>query len=165
METLGLIVGEELKEGQGNNQYLKFMSIISKLFMSEEMKDTNINKEELIYEIREIDRTFHILAKLNAAKLAISQDKVKSREKKGYYLLSLSYVERKLHIQYFKPSENERANQVYNSIENKAQTDTVLVGVESFRALRRAYPNYFSDIRLFVQIVSRYINNNRDSEK
>lgn len=165
VETLGLIVGEELKEGQGNNQYLKFMSIISKLFMSEEMKDTNINKDELIYEIREIDRKFHILAKLNAAKLAISRNKVKSREKKGYYLLSLSYVERKLDIKYFKPSENERANQVYNSIENKAQTDTVLVGAESFRALRRAYPNYFSDIRLFVQIVSKYINNNRDSKE
>ena len=80
-------------------------------------------------------------------------------------MLSLSYVERKLHIQYFKPSENERANQVYNSIENKAQTDTVLVGVESFRALRRAYPNYFSDIRLFVQIVSFYFFYNRDCEK
>lgn len=159
------MLGEELKEGQGNNQYLKFMSIISKLFMSEEMKDTNINKDELIYEIREIDRKFHILAKLNAAKLAISRNKVKSREKKGYYLLSLSYVERKLDIKYFKPSENERANQVYNSIENKAQTDTVLVGAESFRALRRAYPNYFSDIRLFVQIVSKYINNNRDSKE
>lgn len=70
-----------------------------------------------------------------------------------------------LNENWFKPSENERANQVYNSIENKAQTDTVLVGAESFRALRRAYPNYFSDIRLFVQIVSKYINNNRDSKE
>ena len=59
------------------------------------------------------------------------------------------------------PSQFEEANEVYSSIEStRAETkiDAVLVNVSSFKALKSAYPNYFSDIGEFVDIIKSYLN-------
>ena len=58
------------------------------------------------------------------------------------------------------PSQFEQANKIYNSIEStRAETkiDAVLVNVSSFKALKAAYPNYFSDINEFISIVKNHL--------
>ena len=58
------------------------------------------------------------------------------------------------------PSEFDEANNIYNSIESTragTKIDAVLVNVSSFKSLKSAYPNYFSDIGEFVNIVKSYL--------
>ena len=52
------------------------------------------------------------------------------------------------------------ANVIYNSIEATRaanKIDAVLVRVSSFKTLEKAYPNYFSDIGEFVDLVKSYL--------
>lgn len=54
----------------------------------------------------------------------------------------------------------EKANKVYSQIEqtkSESQIDAVLVRVSSLQSLKAAYPNYFSDIAEFVNIVKEYL--------
>lgn len=77
-----------------------------------------------------------------------------------YCVLSLNYQTHHLTIKRFKSSEIEQANEYYIGLESLKvdnQTDTVLVRVSSFNALKKAYPNYFSDISEFVAIIKSYL--------
>lgn len=68
--------------------------------------------------------------------------------------------EEKITIEGFKGGEYERASEAYLAIEKQARenkTDAVLVSVSSLAALRRAYPNYFADTRVFVALMNQAI--------
>ena len=70
------------------------------------------------------------------------------------------YIVDRLRIAYYKLSQAENANAAYtqiekNRVENKI--DAVLVSVSSFQTLKVAYPNYFSDIGEFLQIIGSEI--------
>lgn len=61
---------------------------------------------------------------------------------------------------FFKPSELEKANQLYDYLEQMRgdkPLDIVLVRASSYGAVKAAYPNYFLDIGEFVDIVSDYL--------
>ena len=81
-------------------------------------------------------------------------------KRSGYCVLSLEYESQHLSIKRFKPSEIDKANDYYNELEsqkNNTKSDNVLVRVSSFSELRKAYPNYFSDISEFVALIKRYL--------
>lgn len=66
----------------------------------------------------------------------------------------------KVRIVYYKTSQAENANAAYTQIEKnrvEAKIDAVLVSVSSFQTLKKAYPNYFSDIGEFVTIIKNEI--------
>ena len=80
-------------------------------------------------------------------------------QKQGYYILLLDYAKNMLNLEYFKPSQIEAANEKYSSYEKtylEPDYNTVLVRVSSFNSLKKAYPNYFSDISAFRNIVKGY---------
>ena len=86
-------------------------------------------------------------------------------KRSGYCVLSLEYKTKKyetqhLSIKRFKPSEIDKANDYYNELESQksnTKSDNVLVRVSSFSELKKAYPNYFSDISEFVALIKRYL--------
>lgn len=57
--------------------------------------------------------------------------------------------------------ESEAANQHYTHLEARlpegASTQIVLVSVENVNALRRAYPNYFLDTKVFGDTVTKVL--------
>jgi hypothetical protein len=71
-----------------------------------------------------------------------------------YFLLSLDNVKERLSITGYKRTQLRQASKAYanteKQIRDKKGTDAVLVSVDSIRNLRRAYPNYFADTRIFV---------------
>ena len=58
----------------------------------------------------------------------------------------------------FKQAESNEATAKYLEVEKKIKdskdTDAVLVSVDSMAALRRAYPNYFLDTKVFVDLMN-----------
>ena len=163
VETMGLFTKQAIKSGQGSDDVKRFFALVSSLFAIREdcptIPGTPTAPNELIAEIREIDERCNFLNMLSAIRVAVD-----SREgeklKQGYYILILNYNTRRLRVKYFMPSQIEQANEIYGQIEKKraeSQIDAVLVRVSSFTALKTAYPNYFSDIGEFVELVREYL--------
>jgi hypothetical protein len=74
-----------------------------------------------------------------------------------YYLVNLSLQDNTISVNRFRIDQSEIANIQYLEAEKKAQEGSgdqvVLVSVDSIKALRRAYPNYFSDTRRFTKLL------------
>lgn len=164
LETIGLFTNQALKAGQGNEEILRFFVVVSSLFALKEecpvVPGTVADEKELISEIEVLNDHHHILDMLKAIRTAIDHDSKKVPDKKGYYILQLDYEKRLLKRWFFKPSELETANKMYDYLEKQsvgAPLDIVLVRAASYSIVKEAYPNYFMDIGEFVDIVTDYL--------
>lgn len=164
VETMGLFTKQALKAGQGDEDIKRFFVLVSSLFAIQEgtqvVPGTIENTQELISEIEEINSRQHYLDMLSAIRVAVDHQSGTEFNRQGYYILILNYNTRRLRIKYFKPSQTDEANTTYAQIEGtraESQIDAVLVSVSSFQTLKAAYPNYFSDIGEFIELVKKYL--------
>ena len=164
LETMGLFTKQALKAGQGDEYIKRFFILVSSLFALREgypvVPDTLADEKELISEIEQINDQHHVLETLNAIRIAVQHEDDEVRDKKGYYLLILNYNTHRLRIRSYSPSQFDEAETVYSQIEKNRQTsgiDAVLVRAKSFKELKSAYPNYFSDIGEFYQLITDYL--------
>ena len=170
VETIGLSGKAELKFGQGEEDLKRFFALVSSLFAIREkmptVPNTPNNTKELVAEIKELNEQHNYLEMLQG--LSLIDDSVvffnsPIDKKNGYFILIFNYEKRSVRVQYFKANDTETANKTYASIEksrNEDKVDAVLVRVSSFNSLKAAYPNYFSDVYEFVQLVNLYLNAN-----
>lgn len=110
--------------------------------------------------MEQINDQHHILDMLGAIRTAIDHDAERVPDKRGYYILQLNYEEHMLRRWFFKPSELDTANKMYDHLEENrgsAPLDIVLVRAASYSTVKAAYPNYFMDIGEFVNIVKSYL--------
>ncbi len=167
VETIDIFTEQSLKFGDGKPEYRRFFVLMSTLFAIEEettiVPGTTNNKDEILSEIKLLDKDYRILDMLKwirtATKHVLDSDYKKFRAG-YYYILRLDYDKRLLRIFTFKPSEFEKANDVYNKLEEDKKTqniDVVLTRANSFQTLKAAYPNYFLDIGEFVDKAESYI--------
>lgn len=165
VEMMGIFTKSQLKSSQGDNDILRFFTLVSSIFAKMEnmpvCPNTSNDYNTLIKEIKDIDKKHNIisaLSGLNVFSINYVSDKNSSKYiKNGYYILILNYEERKLRVRPFKSQNIEKATRVYGEIENKTVSDTVLVSANSFDTLKAAYPNYFVDIRNFVEMMRRIL--------
>lgn len=164
VETMGLFTKESIKSGQGSNDIKRFFVLVSSIFAIKENQPIvpgTINElSELVSELEGINSRNNYLDFLSAIRVAVDNQEKRIKNEKGYYILILNYNTKRLTIKHFKSSEIETANAIYASIEStraESKIDAVLVRVSSFKALKSAYPNYFSDIKEFVDIVKGYL--------
>ena len=172
VETMGLFTKEAIKSGQGSDDVRRFFALISNLFAMEESQplipEISNDKNKIINEIKHLNSENNYLDRLSSIKVAVdNQEKIKDLNIKnnsiGYCILILNYNTKRLRILYYLSSEFEKANKVYNSIESahaETKIDAVLVRVSSFKSLKAAYPNYFSDIENFINKVKEYLTMN-----
>ncbi len=163
VETMGLFTKEAIKSGQGSVDVKRFFALVSSLFAIREgqpiVPGTPESVDELVNEIKAINAMHNYLDFLSGIKVAVDQQN-KRRGNATYFILKLDYNQHALFIQSFQASEFDIANDMYNSIETareETKIDAVLVRVSSFNVLRKAYPNYFSDISQFVTMVKSYL--------
>lgn len=165
VETMGLFTKEAIKAGQGDNDVKRFFLLASALFAMRENKPyppgVMDDIDEIISELEEINSRKNYLDFLSGIRVAVNyQANNINKKKASYYILILNYNTRRLSVKTFMTSQFDEANNIYNSIESecaKTKIDTVLVNVTSFKALKSAYPNYFSDIGEFVNIIKSYL--------
>lgn len=161
VEMMGIYTRSALKASDGSEEVLRFFALVSSVFAllekTEIVPDTTDSYDVLIDEIKSIDEKNNIVSRLSALSVAI--DHIKEKRKSGYYILILNYQTKRLRISPFQLSEIEMATNIYNKIEGNAgkDIDAVLVSANSFDSLRAAYPNYFSDIGEFVEMMRRIL--------
>lgn len=165
VETMGLFTKQALKAGKGEEETLYFFKLISSVFAIKEnmplVPNTPKSLTDLVMEIKKIDEQSNILAFLSGIRVGADRIECKFGSQKGYYILILNYETRMLSTKYFKSSDIDRANEVYNQIENSkdaSKVDAVLVSVSSISQLRAAYPNYFLNIAEFIDKIIEILN-------
>jgi hypothetical protein len=78
------------------------------------------------------------------------------REDAHYYVLRLDPLAGRLDVQGFHRDQYEQAQDAVAAAEGAIEggiTDAVLVSVDTLAELRRAYPNYYADTRLFIELL------------
>ncbi|WP_024348474.1 RelA/SpoT domain-containing protein [Lacrimispora indolis] len=162
VEMMGIYTKSQLKASIGNKDILRFFVLVSSVFCTMEnmpvVPNTSDDLYELIKEIKDIDEKHNIVSRLSALSVAINHvNKNANLKRNGYYVLQLNYGKKLLKVNSFSKSQVELATNVYNKIEglNNPDLDVVLVSATSFDALKAAYPNYFTDISGFVDMMRK----------
>lgn len=163
VETMGLYTGTNLKAGEGPENVLRFFSLISSAFAREELSSlvpgTPENLDDLLAEIKKENGTDDILGVLRAIRVA-TQEISRRGNNAAYYILILNFKTYRLRIKEYGRTELEVATEDYKQIESQGAEETidaVLVSARSIDELKRAYPNYFSDIGEFVARVEKLL--------
>lgn len=163
LETMGIYTKTALKASMGNKDILRFFVLVSSVFAKMEntpiCPNTPDNYNTLISEIRKIDNKLNIVSRLSALSVAIKHTNETYNKGKGYYLLQLNLSKKLLRINKFSTTQIELAINVYDKIEsiNNPNIDVVLVSATSFDTLKAAYPNYFTDISQFLEMMRRIL--------
>lgn len=165
VETMGLFTKEAIKSGQGSDDVKRFFVLVSALFAIKEetsmVPNVANDLNEIISEIEALNAKNNYLDFLGGIKVAV--DKQYDNDPKGdaeYYILKLNYNTKRLIIKRYNRKQSNIATETYNQIEREKgeeNIDAVLVRVDSFKVLKKAYPNYFSDIGEFIKIVKSYL--------
>ena len=162
VEMMGIYTKSNLKSSYGNEDILRFFTLVSSVIaMQENMPicpNTSDDIHELVGEILSLDKKHHIINNLSGIQIAV--DQTKNNKKDKYYLLILNYDKRKISIRNFKSIEP--ATKSYGEIEKSPNINVVLVSANSFDTVREAYPNYFVDISEFINMLKKIVKANKN---
>jgi hypothetical protein len=113
-------------------------------------------KRELVSQIRRAAKELQVESRLRSY-----GDALQSLENPGtkahFFLLRLEPATQKLIVTGFRMGELPEATTRYIDVERatteQGHGDAVLVAAESLASLRRAYPNYYLDTRMFLDFL------------
>lgn len=163
VEAIGLVIGQELKSGKGDPDWLRLFELMSGEFAAEEGKplvpgvpeDLAIRREELIDLERRLDAT----RKMVGYNTALKQAQDISGMQGHAYLIDFNPETMTVSVRSF--GQFALTSQQYYNTEMagvRNQTNTVLVEVDALGDLCAAYPNYFMDMRQFTDRLAGYAN-------
>jgi len=159
VETVDAFTEQALKSNIGKASWKRFFALVSSAFALMEkcptVPGTPTNLSDLKQELKKFTQEITLLEGFQKATETI-------QDKKGHvFLLQLDTEQRNLKLRGFQQEFLGFAQREYLEVEktnkDKPHIQTVLVSVDSFKALRKAYPNYFLDISEFVKLIKSLI--------
>jgi hypothetical protein len=164
VETVGTFIRQALKSSQGEAQWLRFFALMGSGIALRErtalVPGTPDSSNELINELRAYIRMLDVERRLHAYGATLNQLE-QSAPGAHYFLLALDPSQNRVTITGFTTRELSKAANLYleteKSIKDRPGAEAVLVSVESLDILRRAYPNYFLDTKVFIEAVKRAV--------
>lgn len=158
VETVGTFLEQSLKSSQGSGQWLRFFSLVGSAFALLEhtppVPGVPTQKTALLKEARHLSTVLDVRKKLEAYGAALQTLEGRADRGSKYFLLALRPSASTLTVTAYAADALQKATDDYLVIEKSiAETpgaEAVLVSAESLDSLRRAYPNYFLDTRVFI---------------
>ncbi len=161
VETVDFFTRQSLKLDEGNREWKEFFRLMSSAFAIKEncptVSNTPTNKKELYSKIKEKEKKLEVISKLtkwDEALRLIDEKQLKNKNAR-FFLLELDISREDLFIQTYEAKQEEQATKEYAKLEKKYKDqkdyDIVLVGVDTAKDLKKAYPNYFIDTKDFVK--------------
>lgn len=157
VEVLGMRINAKLKSGEGEEHYREFFRLCGDLFALMESKTQGQGEEKarLILALKKLDASYSILKQLSALSVSARQEK-----KRGdyYFVIWLNLQTRYLKINGFPKERYTEAQFLYDALESKASEencDVVLISLDDFKQIQKAYPNYYLDCRVFIQTLEQ----------
>jgi len=164
VETVGTFLEQSLKASQGSAEWLRFFQLMSSAIARREdcplVPGTPTASNELLHELRQAAASLGVESKLVAYHATIPLLEMPEVRGAKYFLLELRPADGSIEVRSFKADELEGATAMYLEVERSLHgpgAEAVLVSVDSIEALRRAYPNYFLDTRIFVDAMNEAI--------
>jgi hypothetical protein len=166
VETVGTFLEQALKASRGSADWLSFFTLMgSAIALREKMPlvaGTPRSRTSLSRAIRSLGRRLDVRARLESYGSALETLEDPSARGSHYFLLLLEPNEGRVTVGGYGKEELERASNDYLRVEqeirDKPGAEAVLVSVESVRWLRKMFPNYFLDTRLFLDAVNEAMN-------
>jgi hypothetical protein len=164
VETVGTFLGEALKASRGSDTWLRFFALMSSAIALREQEpvvpNTPLNPKELISELDDHAYKLNVENRLKGYANAI-QTIEKRVHDAHYFLLELdpNAITPLLNVTGFARDKTDEAQKAYAEAElrvkEKPGTDAVLVSVDSISNLSRAYPNYYADTSVFLNLLDQ----------
>jgi ppGpp synthetase/RelA/SpoT-type nucleotidyltranferase len=163
VETIGDFVGEALKSNLGSVAWRRFFFLMASAIANEENSppppNAPPNHKELIGELRDSARALNVERTLQAfGKIAETRIGTKGAD---FFLVATNPTGKSVEITGFARRESEKAMEQYAEVEKSFKgipgAQVVLVSVDSLAKLRRAYPSYFLESRVFLSAMKRAI--------
>jgi hypothetical protein len=156
---VGTFRGESFKTNQGDQDWLEFFALVSSAFAYVEdspptPRHTHLSPLEVYKSLKELETKLDVVEQISG--LSVAADAIHTRGAGGYYnLIILDKTDRTVSIVSYSREELNRASAKYAELEARADPskDLVLVSAGRLKSLRQAYPNYFVDVRDFIEKV------------
>ena len=161
VETVDLFAKEQMKIGKGSPDWARFFVLASCVFARRENSPlvTGI-PGDLTSELEYLWNHLHVRDNLSGW---ISAVRFISTFMEGTsYLLTVDTHASTVSVKAFGPDELARANDEYEKAEDSERTNrsrnSVLAMAEGVIDLRRAFPNYYADTRVFLKLLREELN-------
>jgi ppGpp synthetase/RelA/SpoT-type nucleotidyltranferase len=164
VETVGTLQRQALKSSQGDADWLRFFALTSSAFAFREktvpIPETPGSHRTLVRELREYVQKLDLANRLSAygSAMRFLSNPQHGKSDSHYFLLELNPAQKSVEVTTFKLSESKLANAKYLDVEKKMKerpgSEAVLVSVDSLDTIRKAYPNYFLDTDVFMNLVA-----------
>lgn len=169
VETMGMVTGQRLKSSEGDQKWIDFFAIASSAFAYQESaplvpKISHLTRKQTTEELVRAEKAIDALNVMRGVSVA-TETILKKRRSFAFYLLTLDMETRRVAIQGYAQENFALAEQDYTAAEKRAaegeNLQSVLVSAGSMERLRRAYPNFFLNIKDFESKVRKIIQSNR----
>ena len=166
VETVDFFTRQAIKSNEGQKDWITFFKLVSSAFAQFEncprVPETPENNEELYSLIRQKEKELQVRTKMNHWTNTIRQfEQIKDKTKSQFFLLELDTIQEKLTISSYSKRNEQKAISDYAKAEKriygKKEYDVVLVGADTTKDLKKAYPNYFLDTREFLKYLDKIL--------
>lgn len=152
VESVGLIRQENIKGGEGDNDWRRFFELMSSEIAYQENQappaSASLPREEIHREVRSISKKIKAVSTLKTFSRAINFTEKYSKTYAKYFILQFDYDTRSVYVEPF--YEYKTGSEKYIEQEkNNKRRNTVFVEVSKVNDLKKAFPNYFLDVSAF----------------
>lgn len=165
VETLGTFTRQALKSSVGEQDVLRFFALMSSHIARREkaptVPNTPADAAALKEELREYESRLDLENRLTAYNAALKIFRDEKFRASDYFLLKLDPLAGVVHVSGYRKDQLADATKEYTEVERGIAEktvqylDAVLVSVDSMASLKRAFPNYFADTRVFIDAMKK----------
>lgn len=159
VETVDLMTGKSIKTHRGGSEWVEFFQYISSVFAIIEKRNVlqahkGQEEREIYTRAIKLIESMQVFDKLKgySAGLRIIENVKKNQY---YHLLILDTDKKTIRIRGYSETEYDSAVGEYEKIESShsKNIDVVLVSAGQRQKLKKAYPNYYLDLRQFIKLL------------
>lgn len=157
VETMDMYLGTSLKTSvAGDTYWQQFFALVASAFAYFEEQPVlpqhrDMNISEICKMLFKVADQYNLLEKIQTCALATVTVEHAKRFDAYYAVISLNIITRSAIIEYYQEEGYAKAVESYERLERDSMhKNNVLVAVSDIKKLQTAYPNYFMDLREFV---------------
>lgn len=156
VETFEAFLGDKFKSSKGDDRFLDFFKYLSSSFALMEGQAVlddhkGFSQEEIYKKVAYYVKELNILQQIKTFSQVSRSFSDKMGRKVGFGVLILDTHNKVIYFTPYSPSNEHSAYEHYSSEEESSFNDSnrlvVLVKADSIDKLKKAYPNYFADLR------------------
>jgi hypothetical protein len=163
LETIDTFTNEALKSGLGSDSWKRFFALMSTAIAMEEKRPlvpgTPTSMGELKTELKALCQELNVPHVFHALSTGVHMTMARPHESVVAYILILDSEQKLVGAEGFANYQDpsDRYLEIEKDNLSKPHIQTVLVSVDSLSALRKAYPSYYLDAKMFTKLIGDLI--------